>query len=231
MAAGSAIKRSIVFFLVPDFTLIAFATAIEPLRSANRMLGYDAYQWRLASVDGKPVRASNGVECAVTTSLDDERRKMTGPERPSMVIVCSGINIEGYRNKTAFAWLREEYNRGVKVGVFLAKHMRLDDQRLVIGAAEIFIMRFKATVFRMTRNAGGRLHGVALVIAGRAFFMHARISLCGDFKGAVYLTRWMGVKRVERRGGHERRPFSRSSPQRFASGVSMPNRSSARPTV
>ena len=93
MAAGSAIKRSIVFFLVPDFTLIAFATAIEPLRSANRMLGYDAYQWRLASVDGMPVRASNGVECAVTTSLDDERRKMTGPERPSMVIVCSGINI------------------------------------------------------------------------------------------------------------------------------------------
>ena len=116
MAAGSAIKRSIVFFLVPDFTLIAFATAIEPLRSANRMLGYDAYQWRLASIDGMPVRASNGVECAVTTALDDERRKMTGPERPSMVIVCSGINIEGYRNKTAFAWLREEYNRGVAIG-------------------------------------------------------------------------------------------------------------------
>ncbi len=116
MNPKNAVKRSIVFFLVPDFTMIAFATAIEPLRSANRMLGYEAYQWRLASADGKPVRGSNGVECAVNTSLEDERRKMAGPERPSMVIVCSGLNVEQYHVKTVFAWLREEYNRGVAIG-------------------------------------------------------------------------------------------------------------------
>jgi len=110
------IKRSFVFYLVPDFTMIAFATALDPLRSANRMLGYEAYKWRLASVDGKPVRASNFVECAVDTSLEDERKKMSGQDRPSMVIVCSGINVEKYQNKTAFAWLREEYNRGVAIG-------------------------------------------------------------------------------------------------------------------
>jgi transcriptional regulator GlxA family with amidase domain len=96
--------------------MIAFATALEPLRSANRMLGYEAYRWRLASADGKPVRASNGVICAVDTSLQDERRKLSGPERPSMVIVCSGINVEVYSNRTVFAWLREEYNRGVAIG-------------------------------------------------------------------------------------------------------------------
>jgi transcriptional regulator GlxA family with amidase domain len=110
------IKRSLVFFLVPDFTMIAFATALEPLRSANRMLGYDAYRWRLASIDGKPVAASNGVLCAVNTSLEDERRKMSGPERPSMVVVCSGIDVESYQNRSTFAWLREEYNRGVAIG-------------------------------------------------------------------------------------------------------------------
>lgn len=116
MTVKQAIKRSIVFFLVPDFTMIAFATAVEPLRSANRMLGFEAYRWRLASADGKPVRASNGVECAVNTSLEDERRKMGGPERPSMVIVCAGIDVEKYNNRSAFAWLREEYNRGVAIG-------------------------------------------------------------------------------------------------------------------
>jgi transcriptional regulator GlxA family with amidase domain len=115
-AAKLPTKRSFVFFLVPDFTMIAFATALDPLRSANRMLGYDAYQWRLASIDGNPVRASNGVECAVNTSLDEERRKMAGPDRPDMVIVCSGLNVERYSNRTAFAWLREEYNRGVAIG-------------------------------------------------------------------------------------------------------------------
>ncbi|CAH2403168.1 HTH-type transcriptional regulator CdhR [Mesorhizobium ventifaucium] len=110
------IRRSFVFFLVPDFTMIAFATALDPLRSANRMLGYEAYRWRLASIDGKPVRASNGVECAVNTSLEDERKKMSGPERPNMAVVCSGINVERYQNRSAFAWLREEYNRGVALG-------------------------------------------------------------------------------------------------------------------
>ena len=101
------IKRSLVFFLVPDFTMVAFATALDPLRIANRMLGYEGYRWRLASIDGRPVRASNGVQCAADTSLEDERRKMAGPERPSMVIVCSGINVETYHNKSTFAWLRE----------------------------------------------------------------------------------------------------------------------------
>lgn len=115
-AVKQPIKRSFVFFLVPDFTMIAFATALDPLRSANRMLGYEAYSWRLASFDGRPVRASNGVECAVTTSLEDERRKMAGPDRPSMAIVCSGLEVEKYHNKSVFAWLREEYNRGVAIG-------------------------------------------------------------------------------------------------------------------
>lgn len=113
---NQSIRRSFVFFLVPDFTMIAFATALDPLRSANRMLGYEAYRWRLASIDGKPVRASNGVECAVDTSLEDERKKMSGPERPNMAVVCSGINVERYQNRSAFAWLREEYNRGVAIG-------------------------------------------------------------------------------------------------------------------
>ncbi len=33
-----------------------------------------------------------------------------------MVFVCSGVYVEEFRNKSVFAWLREEYNRGVAVG-------------------------------------------------------------------------------------------------------------------
>ena len=36
---GSGPKRTIVFLLVPNFSMIAFATAIEPLRIANRVVG------------------------------------------------------------------------------------------------------------------------------------------------------------------------------------------------
>ncbi len=116
MNARPALKRTIVFLLVPDFSMIAFATAIEPLRLANRMLGYESYRWRLASADGKPVSASNGVSIAANTSLDDERRMLMGADKPSMIFVCSGINVEQYANKSVFGFLREEYNRGVSVG-------------------------------------------------------------------------------------------------------------------
>ncbi|QPC88096.1 helix-turn-helix domain-containing protein [Mesorhizobium sp. NBSH29] len=150
------VKRSLVFYLVPDFTMVAFATAVDPLRIANRMLGYEAYKWRLASLDGKPVQASTGVECAVNTSLEEERKKMAGPERPSMVVVCSGINVEKYSNKSTFAWLREEYNRGVAIGglctgaYLLASAGLLSNKRCAIhwenlpGFAEAFP---KANVF------------------------------------------------------------------------------------
>lgn len=116
MSDEQACKRSIVFFLVPDFTMMAFAAALEPMRAANRMAGYEAYRWRVASADGNPVRSSNGVEVSAVSSLAEERRKLTGHERPSMVIVCGGLNIETYSDKTVFAWLREEYNRGVALG-------------------------------------------------------------------------------------------------------------------
>ena len=49
------------FYLVPEFPMMAFASAIEPLRLANRACGRAVFDWRLFSEDGGPVRASNGV--------------------------------------------------------------------------------------------------------------------------------------------------------------------------
>ena len=53
--------RRIGFLLVPEFTLIAFTSALEPLRMANRLTGKRLYEWQILSVDGGPVHASNGL--------------------------------------------------------------------------------------------------------------------------------------------------------------------------
>ncbi|MBW3095778.1 GlxA family transcriptional regulator [Pseudohoeflea coraliihabitans] len=117
MFSARSVKRSsFVFFLVPEFSMIAFSMAIEPLRLANRMLGEEFYTWRLASVDGQPVQASNSVAIAVDGSLADERQKLSGAARPDMVLVCSGINVETYDIKSVLGWLREEHKRGVAIG-------------------------------------------------------------------------------------------------------------------
>ncbi|MEM7291008.1 MAG: GlxA family transcriptional regulator [Pseudomonadota bacterium] len=110
--------RSIVFFLVPNFSMIAFATAIEPLRIANRMLGRDYYTWRLASMDGESVFASNGVEVSVQASLKQERDNLATSRRPSNMFLCSGIRVEDAVNKSLFAYIRENKNSGVTLGGF-----------------------------------------------------------------------------------------------------------------
>lgn len=180
-----AIKRSIVFFLVPDFSMIAFATAIEPLRLANRMLGYQSYKWRLSSLDGLAVTASNGVSCAVTTSLEDERRMLLGANKPSMLFVCSGVNVEKFNNKTVYAFLREEYNRGVSVGGLctgahiLASAGLLSGKRCAIhwenlpGFAEMFP---KANVFADLFEIDGNIY----TCAGGTAALDMMAKLIGD---------------------------------------------------
>lgn len=116
MSTPQTTKRCLVFFLVNDFTILPFTAAIEALRIANRMLGYQAYKWRLASADGEKVSSSSGIEIAVQTSLAQERRMLSGSDRPSMAIICSGIDVENFSNKAVHAWLREAYNRNVQVG-------------------------------------------------------------------------------------------------------------------
>jgi len=62
------------FYLVPGFPMMAFAAAIEPLRAANRLHGEALYSWTLSSRDGKPVRASNGIDVAVHGAVGDSAK-------------------------------------------------------------------------------------------------------------------------------------------------------------
>ena len=131
-------KRTIVFFLVPNFSMIAFSSAIEPLRLANRLLDNPSYNWRLASIDGGTVTASNGVTVLTDKNLKEERSILVGSSRPSMLFVCSGTGIEEHLNKTLFAYLRESKNQGITVGglctgaYLLAAAGLLDDKRCAI---------------------------------------------------------------------------------------------------
>ncbi len=182
------VKRSIVFFVVPDFSMLAFATAIEPLRIANRMAGYEAYRWRLSSVDGLPVSASNGVTVDTNTSLEQERKLLSGRDRPSMVFVCSGFNVEKFANKSVFAWLREEHNRGVAVGglctgaYILAKAGLLSGKRCAIhwenlpGFAEAFP---NADVYADLYESDGNIY----TCAGGTASLDMMLSLIGEDHG------------------------------------------------
>ena len=97
------------FHLVPQFPMMAFAAAIEPLRSANRLRGETLFDWRLYSRDGAAVRASNGVDIAVHGSIDD-------PRPLDLLLVCAGTKDVGAGDAALAKWLRAHARRGTEVG-------------------------------------------------------------------------------------------------------------------
>ena len=119
------------FYLVPQFSMIAFSSAIEPLRMANQLSGQELYSWSLVSSDGEPVLCSNGISIAA----DD---KAGSRERFDAVIVCSGINIHKIDDEPGMLWLKQLEKTGTILGavctgtLLLAKAELLADRRCTI---------------------------------------------------------------------------------------------------
>ncbi len=53
---------TIALFVLPQASILEVASALDPLRSANRFLGREAYRWRVVSPDGRPVPLTCGIE-------------------------------------------------------------------------------------------------------------------------------------------------------------------------
>ena len=95
--------------LLPDFSMIAFAGLIEPMRLANRVSGKSLYSWTLVSVDGQAVMASNGVPVSPGADIASLRS-------PGNIIVCGGINGDRFVDSGTFAWLRRAAAMGSEIG-------------------------------------------------------------------------------------------------------------------
>jgi transcriptional regulator GlxA family with amidase domain len=87
------------FVLLPEFSMIAFSAALEPLRTANRISGKTLYEWLLIAPEGNSVHASNGIEISTAFNID------TAPALP-MVLLVGGAGNEHYHNPRLSAWLR-----------------------------------------------------------------------------------------------------------------------------
>ncbi|MGM0535386.1 MAG: GlxA family transcriptional regulator [Pseudomonadota bacterium] len=97
------------FLLLPRFAMVAFFSAIEPLRIANRIGGRPLFEWELISRDGEPVVASNGMTLAATCGLAE------APVTPSLA-VCASFEPEHGIDDELTAWLRERAAAGCVLG-------------------------------------------------------------------------------------------------------------------
>jgi transcriptional regulator GlxA family with amidase domain len=123
--------RRFVFLLLDKFTMLAFASAIEPLRIANRVIGEPAYTWALAGEGGEWASCSNGTAFKLDMGLDEI-------ERDDILLACGGIDVQKAATKPVLNWLRREARRGAIIGGLctgayaLAKAGLLDGKKATI---------------------------------------------------------------------------------------------------
>ncbi|MBD3678094.1 MAG: GlxA family transcriptional regulator [Rhodobacteraceae bacterium] len=126
-ASGKKPKR-FVFVLLPRFTLLSFAGAIDSLRIANRVAGRPLYDWRIIGENGDEVSCSAGPAFRLDGDLEELNREDT-------VLVCGGLDIQSASTKKILNWLRREARRGATIGGLctaaytLAKAGLLDGKR------------------------------------------------------------------------------------------------------
>jgi len=104
----SAPSISLGFLLIEDFAMLSYVSLIEPFRAANTLSSTNLYGWRHYSVDGRPVRASNGVDIVVDGMLEQD-------QVPDILFVCAGGNPSAFRDRATFAQLRRIAARGTTV--------------------------------------------------------------------------------------------------------------------
>ena len=119
------------FYLVPQFTMLAFSSAIDALRMANQLSGQTLYRWTLSSSDGQPVTCSNGINIEVEHSAQTR-------EHYDAVFVCGGLNVHLVQDEPGLQWLRKLDKQGTVLGglctgtYLLARGDFLNDHRCTI---------------------------------------------------------------------------------------------------
>ena len=157
-SARTSQRRRYGFLTLPNYSMIALTSAVEPLRMANRLCNEQVYAWSIASLDGKPVAASNGLSFSPTVSLD-----AMGPV--DVIFVCGGVDVQRAVTKDLLVALRKFAQQQTPLGSLctggyaLAKAGLLDQYRAAIHWENMSALReefprihFTAQLFAIDRD-------------------------------------------------------------------------------
>ena len=101
--------QQINILLLPAFSNLTFAAALEPLRVANRVIGRKHFRWRLLSETGEPVPTSSGLPIAVDQSIQDD------PPCDALFVIAS-FDVEQSANNAVRHYVRRVAQTGALVG-------------------------------------------------------------------------------------------------------------------
>lgn len=199
--------RDVAILLLPGFSNLCLATAIEPLRAANQLAGERLYRWRLLSIGGRSVHTSSDIEVNASEPF-------TGRETADALLVIGASHYAGQAKRPLLSALRRAAGRvrclgGLDTGSYLlASAGLLDGHRATIhweeidtfteAFPEVEVSRDRYVIDRARVTAGGattvldlmldilgRQDGVALAlaVAGRLVYDPERRAAGGSGAG------------------------------------------------
>jgi AraC family carnitine catabolism transcriptional activator len=102
--------RTIGFLLVPGFSLMSYASCVEPLRAANELAGTTLYRWWHAAPGGKAAIASSGAAVLPDFQLGSTVASL------DLLLVCAAGNPTRFSDRRTLTWLRTLGRQGVTLG-------------------------------------------------------------------------------------------------------------------
>ncbi|HEY6484528.1 MAG TPA: GlxA family transcriptional regulator [Steroidobacteraceae bacterium] len=109
-AKSRARPRTVGFLLIPGFSLMSYASCLEPLRAANQLADRELYRWWHAAPADQPAVASSGTAVLPDFPLRGDLGAL------DLLLVCAAGNPAVFHDRRTFAWLRSVARRGVVIG-------------------------------------------------------------------------------------------------------------------
>ncbi|MGH8760484.1 MAG: GlxA family transcriptional regulator [Burkholderiales bacterium] len=192
------------FLLLPEFSVMGFVSALEPLRVANRFRG-NLYRWHILSADGGPVTASNGMSLNAEGSFEAVTSADT-------LFVMAGFNPLDYYTPAMGAWLRRLDRAGTTLGAIdtgcfmLAEAGLLQHQKLTLHWEAISAFQERYPSLTVTQELF-EIDGKRITCAGGTASIDMMLDLIGRKHGnelAAAVSEQFVLGRIRNQSDHQR---------------------------
>ena len=196
--------QTLCFLLLPGFSMMGLMAAIKPLRVANRFRG-GLYRWRLLSLEGGAVAASNGMSLNVDAALEL-------PAAGASLFVVAGFEPLASFDARLAHWLHRLEREGVLLGgidtgsFVLAEAGLFGQQRLTLHWEAIEAFQERYPRLAVTQELF-EIDGKRITSAGGTASLDLMLTLIGRDHGeelALAVSEQFVLGRIRSRQDHQR---------------------------